>query len=217
MKKAFDLGYFNKLSEKVEKSSKRLAKFEAQKKNHELFEKKEQLYRQTPSRILDNSAEITYLSSKKHEYEVKIQEMEESLEKSAKFWKTGEKRIENLEKDYKALLAELGEPYQKVQSQKLLVDTIMKKKQIENSITKESNSKLNSMKYKVKVLMNELKTLKDSEDEVYSQVLNLSKQVELNSQKIRKSPIFINNKSLFAPRSRSVKPHFNQALHEVSY
>ena len=217
MKKALDLEYFNKLSENVEKTSKKLAKFEAQKKNNELYDKKEQLYRQTPAKISDTSAEFTYLCSKKHEYEVKIQEMEENLEKSAKFRKTGNKRIENLEKDYKTLLEELGEPYLKAQSQKLLADVIKKKKQIESSITKETNSKLNSMKYKLKILQNELKTLKDSEDELYSQLLSVSKQVELNSQKIRKSPIFMNNKSLFVLRSRSVKPYFNQIIHEVSY
>lgn len=217
LKKALDLDYFNKLAEKVEKTSQKLNQFESQKKITEFYEKKETLYKQTQIKPVDTAAELSYFNSKKHDYLEKIKGMEDGLEKSGKNIKNSTKRLKTLENEYKDLLNELGEPYFREKSQNKLKETIQKKKQIENSITKESNSKLNLMQLKIKTLQNELKASKEVEHEIYTQLLTLSKQVEQNSLRIRKSPIFMNNISLLENRSRSVKPNLKGLLHNISY
>lgn len=209
LRKAMDLDFYNHLTEKVEKQQQVLAYYESSKKNNELIEKKETLYRQSPTKMLDTPSELNYLNNKKHHYKTRIQEMQENLEKSSKSIQESQRKLEQLEKEHKDLLEDLGEPYFRQLSMKKLQKTVNKKKKVEQLILKETNSKVMTMQHKIKSLQSELKCLKENESDIYFKVLDVSKQAESYSQKIRKSPIFMNKNQIYDIRSRSVKPQIH--------
>lgn len=209
LRKAMDLDFYNHLTEKVEKQQQVLAYYESSKKNNELIEKKETLYRQSPTKMLDTPSELNYLNNKKHHYKTRIQEMQENLEKSSKSIQESQRKLEQLEKEHKDLLEDLGEPYFRQLSMKKLQKTVNKKKKVEQLILKETNSKVMTMQHKIKSLQSELKSLKENESDIYFKVLDVSKQAESYSQKIRKSPIFMNKNQIYDIRSRSVKPQIH--------
>jgi chromosome segregation ATPase len=205
-----DLEYFNKITLKVEGQQQTLSYYENIKKNTELFDRKETIYRQSPVKLIDTPAEIAYLNNKKLHYKTRIQEMEENLEKNSKNIHETSKKLENLEKEHKVLMDDVGEPYFRELSRKKLMKTVKEKQKIEQLIVKETNSKVTTMQQKIKTLQIELKSLKDNESEMYSKIIDVSKQADVYSQKIRKSPIFMNKNNLFDIRSRSVKPQFHE-------
>ena len=213
-----DVDFYNQLAEKVGKQEQVLAYYESSKKNNESIERKELLYRQSPIKMMDTQSEINYLSMKKQSYKTRIQEMHENLEKSSKSIQESQKKLEQLEKEHKNLLNDLGEPYFRELSMKKIIKTINQKKKVEQLILKETNSKTMTMQQKIKSLQSELKSLKNNESEIYSKVLNVSKQAESYSQNIRKSPIFMNKSQINDIRSVSVKPRFyDYSTQEINY
>lgn len=213
-----DLDFYDQLALKVEKQQQVLAYYESSKKNNELIERKESLYRQSPIKMLDTPSELNYLNNKKQHYKTRIQEMQENLEKSSKSIQESHKKLEQLEKEHKDLLKDLGEPYFRELSMKKILKTVNQKKKVEQQILKETNSKALTMQQKIKSLQTELKSLKNNESDIYSKVLNVSKQAETYSQKIRKSPIFMNKNQIQDIRSVSVKPRFyDNSTQEISF
>lgn len=177
----------------------------------EFFEKKENLYRQSPNKS-NGVHEFDALNSKRHHLLVNIEKLEEKLEKNSETIEENKRKINELDEERKQLLNTLGEPYLREQSMKKMLDTINKKKKIEKLIQKETNSKVNTMLIKIKSLQNELKGLKDSEYQLNSQILNYSMQAGEYNEKMRLTPIGTYTKKNVDVRSRSVKPNINKSF-----
>ena len=178
------------------------------KKISEYKEKKENIYKHLPSKNLEISSEFENLNIKKQTYVLKITEYEQNIEKNKILSSQNNKKIEELEKEHKLLLENIGESYIKKKSTKFIMDIIHKKEKIRTIITKETNSKLTMMLSKIKSLQNELKLLKDNESNVNSQVWNALKRIDKYQDHLRYSPMPISSKSKSETRSHSVKPNF---------
>ncbi|OMJ80111.1 hypothetical protein SteCoe_19709 [Stentor coeruleus] len=178
VKKAIDLDYLNSLVKQVDKLQLVLTESENSRKITELYERKEQRYRMSPIKTPDISMEIDYLSSKKQHYIDKISKLQDSIDKKKKMIIEANKKHDDLEKKHKNLISELGESYFKEKSLKQIMGIMSKKEKIRSVIAKETNSKVNSMIYKIKTLQSELKILKDNENELNNQYLESLRKSE---------------------------------------
>lgn len=177
----------------------------------ELFEKKENFYKQSPIKS-NGTSEFEVLNSKRHHLLTNIEKLEEKVGKNSDLIEENKKKLNDLDEERKQLLETLGEPYLREQSMKKMLETINKKKKIEKLIQKETNSKVNSMLIKIKSLQNELKNLKESEYQLNSQILNVSMQADEYNDRLRLTPIGIYTKKNAEVRSRSVRPNVNKTF-----
>ncbi|OMJ81021.1 hypothetical protein SteCoe_18582 [Stentor coeruleus] len=166
VKKAMNSDYLNNLVKQVDKFHQALAESENSRKVAEYYERKEIRYRPGPSKTPVISMELDVLNSKRQNYIEKIQQIEESLVKNKKMLNEINNRFDELEKDHKKLMSDLGDSYFKEKSIKQIMVVINKKEKIRNLIEKGANSKNISMMQKIKLLQSELKILKDNENEV---------------------------------------------------
>lgn len=172
------MDYLNNLVKQVDKLQLILTESENSRKITELHGRREQRYRMSPVKTPDVSMEIDYLSSKKQHYIDKISKLQDSIERKKKMIYEANKKHDDLEKKHKNFISELGESYFKEKSQKHIMDIMNKKEKIRSVIAKETNSKVNSMIYKIKTLQNELKMLKDNENELNNQYLETLRKSE---------------------------------------
>lgn len=171
----------------------------------ELFEKKENVYKQSTVKASEKS-DFDSLNSKRHYLIVNIDKLKEKLERNSEMIEENNKTVNGLEEERKRLLNTLGEPFLREKSIKQMMERMKKKKKIEKSMQRETNSKVNAMLIKIKSLQAELKELKDSENRMNSKILNTSMQVQVHNEKIRLSPIGTYTKKSEEIRSHSVKP-----------
>lgn len=205
LNKVLNLDYFNTLSLKVENDLKILNSNKNLQKVAELFEKKENLYKQSPVKGTEIS-EFDSLNSKRHYLIVNIEKIKEKTERNSELIGENDRKINGLEEERKKLLDTLGEPYLREKSIKQMMETMKKKKKIEKLMQKETNSKVNTMLTKIKNLQTELKALRESESQMNSKISNTSMQVQVYNEKIRLSPIGTYTKKSDEIRSHSVKP-----------
>lgn len=153
------------------------------------------------------------MNVKRQDYIQKIKHLEDTLTVKHKAISDSNKKFETLEKEQQKLLNELGDSYSKMKSLKKIQKQKSKQEKIHLLLTKETNSKVNAMSIKIKSLQNELKVLKDNEEQVNSQFFETVKKVDMYQEKIRYSPVYQQTKRAPEQRSNSTKPNIKHLFY----
>lgn len=178
VKKVANSDYLNGLVKQIDKYQQALAESENSRKVAEYYERKEVRYRPGPSKTPVVSVELDILNSKRQNYTDKIRQIKDSLAENKKMIEESSNKFDELEKEHKKLMADLGESYFKGKSIKQIMGVINKKEKIRNIIEKEANSKSVSMNQKIKLLQTELKMLKNNENEVNGLYVEAKRKAE---------------------------------------